>query len=247
MPFHTRQRQSTDKAGAAGSSAEPPARLRLRRPHPRLRLRTWRADHPAVARALGVAVTVLAGALVVVSLVMPNRPEALRIAEFTRLPVEALLGAAVLTVLPRRPRLVAAWTGGVVLGALTVLDLLDIGFRQYLGRGFDIVLDWPLFSDAYAYLEDTLGGAGALGALIAALILVLAMLTLTALAVVRLSHLIARHRDTTTRTVLVLSLVWMTCTALDLKVGGVPLASERAVTLAADRGKGVRETIRDER
>ncbi|MGW3492216.1 hypothetical protein [Streptomyces sp. NPDC001020] len=260
MSPNARQRPTTDKAGTAGSSAEPeptaenaesapgtapepPVRSRPGRP----RLRTWRAGHPAAAHALGAAVTVLAGVLVVVSLLMPNRPEALRIAEFTRLPVEALLGAAVLTVLPRRLRLVVAWAGGFVLGVLTVLDLLDIGFHQYLGRGFDILLDWPLFGDAYAYLKDTLGGTGALGALLAALALVLALLVLTALAVVRLGNLMARNRDITTRTVLVLSLVWMTCTALGLKVGGVPLASERAVTLLEDRRKGIQETIRDER
>ena len=226
---------------ATGAASAAPARLGLRR------LRAWRTRHPVAARALGVAVTVLAGVLVVGSLVMPNRPGDLRIAEFTRLPAEALLGAAVLTALPRRPRLVVAWLGGLVLGALTVLDVLDIGFYQYLGRGFDPVLDWPLFSDAYSYLQDTLGGTGALGALLAAVALVLALLVLTALAVVRLGNLMARHRDTATRTVLVLSLVWMTCTAFGLKASGVPLASERAVTSVMNRGKAIRETLRDER
>ncbi len=36
-------------------------------------------------------------------------------------------------------------------------------FYQYLGRGFNVILDWSLFADAYAYLKDTLGGTGALG------------------------------------------------------------------------------------
>ena len=29
--------------------------------------------------------------------------------------------------------------------------------KQYLGRGFNVVLDWSLFGDAESYLEDSLG------------------------------------------------------------------------------------------
>ncbi|MEU6093665.1 CDP-alcohol phosphatidyltransferase [Streptomyces sp. NPDC047079] len=210
-------------------------------------MRGWQDGHPVAARAIGVAVTVLAGLLVVVSFLLPNRPENFRITEFTRLPVEALIGTVVLTALPRRPRLITAWLGGLVLGALTVLNLLDVGFYQYLGRGFNVILDWPLFSDAYSYLQDTLGNTGALGVLLAALVIPLAVLGVSALAVVRLSNLMARHRPTTTRAVLVLSVVWMTCQALGLQAGGVPLAAERTVTMLQYRSDRIRETVRDER
>ncbi|MFF3910113.1 sulfatase-like hydrolase/transferase [Streptomyces sp. NPDC001848] len=194
-----------------------------------------------------MTVTVLAGVLVVASLVMPNRPASFQPAMFTRIPVEALIGAAVLTALPRRPRLVVAWLGGLALGVQTMLNVLDAGFYQYLGRDFNAILDWPLFSDAYSYLQDTLGGAGALGALVAALAIVALVLTVSALSVVRLSNVMARHRLTTTRTVLVLSMVWMTCTVLGLQYGGVPLAAERTVTMLQVRSDLIRQTIRDER
>jgi hypothetical protein len=222
-----------------------------KRPRPRLRLRlrwrTWRSDHPVAAQVLGICVTVLAGIIVVVSLVMPNTPEALQTDQFIRLPVEALIGAAALTVLPRRPRLAVAWLGGATLGVMTVLNVLDIGFNQYLGRGFNVILDWPLFSDAYSYLQDTLGGTGALGALIAVIVIVLAVLAFSALAVVRLSNVMARHRSTTTRTVLVLSLVWMTCTTLGLQHNGVPLAADTTVTMLKNREIAIRQSVRDER
>ncbi|MFD1657087.1 hypothetical protein ACFSL4_02270 [Streptomyces caeni] len=214
---------------------------------PRRRLRAWRARHPGVTRVLALAVTVLAGALVVVSLVLPNRAENLRLAYFARIPVEALMGAVVLTALPRRPRLVAAWLGGIALGVLTVLNLLDIGFNQYLGRGFNVMLDWPLFSDAESYLEDALGRAGALGVVVAAIAIVLVVLVLSALAVVRLSGVMVRNRATTARAVLVLSMVWMTCTALGLQNGGVPLASESTVRMVEHRTDLLRQTIRDDR
>ncbi|MEU6657259.1 CDP-alcohol phosphatidyltransferase [Streptomyces sp. NPDC046900] len=198
------------------------------------------------ARVLGGALTVLAGALVVASFLMPNKPD-FRPAVFTRIPVEALIGAVVLTALPRRPRLIVAWLGGIAIGVLTVLDVLDIGFYQYLGRGFNVILDWPLFSDAYAYLKDTLGGAGALAALVVAIALVLVVPAVSALAVVRVSNVMARHRTTTTRTVLVLSMVWMTCTALGLQVGGMQLASDHTITLLQYRADNLRATVRDER
>ncbi|MEW2469662.1 hypothetical protein AB0919_32390 [Streptomyces sp. NPDC046994] len=209
-------------------------------------MRNWRADHPVAARAIGITVTVLAGALVVASLLLPDKPY-VRPALFLSVPVEALIGAVVLTALPRRPRLVLAWLGGIVLGVLTLLNLLDIGFYQYLGRGFNIILDWSLFADAYAYLKDTLGGTGALGALAAVIALVLFIPAVSALSVVRVSNVMARHRAATTRTVLVLSLVWMTSTALGLQVGGTPLASDRTVTLLQARAENVRTTLRDER
>jgi hypothetical protein len=237
---------AADGAGGAGSEASSGA-APPKSPRPRPRWRTWRADHPGAARVLRVAVTLLAGALVVASLVLPNRPENIRLAAFARLPVEALIGAVVLTAVPRRPRLVLAWLGGLTLGVLTWLNLMDIGFVQYLGRGFNPILDWPLLADAYSYLQDTLGGSGALGVLAAAVAIVLGVLVLSALAVVRLAGVMARHRATTTRTVLVLSMVWMTCTALGLQFHGIPLAAETTVTMVQNRSEWLQNTIRDER
>ncbi|MCW7943612.1 hypothetical protein AAW14_16175 [Streptomyces hygroscopicus] len=177
---------------------------------------------------------------------MPNEPQFLQLSQFTRLPVEALIGAVVLTAMPRRPRLVVAGLGGLALGVLTLLNVLDIGFNQYLGRGFNVVFDWPLFSDAYSYLKDTLGGTGALGVLVAAIALVLVVLAISVLAVVRLSNVMARNRAATTRAVLVLSMVWMTCTSLSLQANGVPLASDRTLTMVQYRMKWMRESLRDE-
>ncbi|MBB4791625.1 alkaline phosphatase family protein [Streptomyces nodosus] len=227
--------------------AAAPATEQTATPRPRLsRLRDWGEAHPRAARVPGIAVTVLAGAFVVAALLLPSKPESLKFAAFTRLPMEALTFAVLLAVLPRRPRLTATWIGGITLGVLTLLNLLDIGFQEYLGRGFDVILDWPLFPDGYSYLEDTLGGTGAVGALVAVLVIAAALLLVPVLALVRLGGLMARHRATTTRTVLVLSLAWMICTALGLRIDGVPVAAERTVHTVQARNDSIRETLRDE-
>ncbi|MGW5093235.1 CDP-alcohol phosphatidyltransferase [Streptomyces nodosus] len=237
-----------DAASEARPAPEPdPADGQDAAPRPRLsRLRDWGEAHPRAARVPGIAVTVLAGAFVVAALLLPSKPESLKFAAFTRLPMEALTFAVLLAVLPRRPRLTATWIGGITLGVLTLLNLLDIGFQEYLGRGFDVILDWPLFPDGYSYLEDTLGGTGAVGVLVAVLVIAAALLLVPVLALVRLGGLMARHRATTTRTVLVLSLAWMICTALGLRIDGVPVAAERTVHTVQARSDSIHATLRDE-
>ena len=52
------------------------------------------------------------------------------------------------------------WRCGVVLGLLTVLKLLDMGFFVALDRPFDVVLDWAFFDDGVR-LPHRLGRPGA--------------------------------------------------------------------------------------
>ncbi|WP_234021052.1 sulfatase [Streptomyces sp. 142MFCol3.1] len=229
-----------DGEASDGSSAPVRSRRRLRRG------RGWRQKYPVAARILAWTLTFLAAALVLFALLMPSKVDNFRPAEFTRIPVEAIFGAAVLIVLPRTPRIVVAALAGLGLGALTVLNLLDIGFNEYLGRGFNVVLDWSLFGDAEAYLRDTMGGRGALAVVVAVVALVIAVLALTALAVVRLANLLARHTVTSTRTTLVLGTVWITCAALGVQVADVPIAADHTAAVVQDRAHRVRETLRDE-
>ena len=101
MPVFTRLRQQpdTDDTATEGASpeVEPEARVTLR-----ARLAGWRANHPAVVRGVRWTVTVLAAVLVLGALLLPNKESALHLRTFARIPVEALLGAAVALTLPRR-------------------------------------------------------------------------------------------------------------------------------------------------
>ncbi|MEU3856274.1 CDP-alcohol phosphatidyltransferase [Streptomyces sp. NPDC028722] len=177
---------------------------------------------------------------------MPDKVVGLGPAKFLRIPAEAVVGAAVLLALPRRPRVVLAAVSGVALGAMTVLNALDMGFNQYLGRGFNVILDWELFGDAESYLEDSLGRTTTLAAVAGVIVAVLLLLVLPALAMVRLSNLLARHTGAATRGTLVAGVVWITCSSLGLEVAGVPVAADRTATALKAQVRQVSATLRDE-
>ncbi|MEU9485824.1 sulfatase [Streptomyces decoyicus] len=207
----------------------------------------WRHRHPAAARAVAWTTTALAGALVLVTLLLPNDPARLTPAEFARIPVEGIAGAALLLLLPRTARRTAAVLAGAGLGLLTLLDLLDIGFAEVLGRGFNVVFDWALLGDGASFLQDSIGRAGTIGVEIAAVLLVLALLVLPALAVLRLSNLMARHGARATGTTLVLGTAWVVSSALGVQIAGAPVASRSTSDLVQARVDGVKATLKDER
>ncbi|MFJ3664962.1 CDP-alcohol phosphatidyltransferase [Streptomyces sp. NPDC090106] len=206
----------------------------------------WRAAHPKAVRIVGRTVTVLAAVLVLGALLMPNTLPALQPNRFTRIPAEAILGAAVALALPRMPRRVVAVLSGVALGTLTVLNLLDMGFVDYLGRGFNPVLDWELLDDAQAYVSDAMGPTVATAATVGVFVLVLLLLGLMALAMVRLSELLVAHRRTATRATLVSATVWVACSALGLQLFGMPVASDRTANAVTIQARRVMDTLRDE-
>ncbi|RRR72645.1 CDP-alcohol phosphatidyltransferase [Streptomyces sp. RP5T] len=207
---------------------------------------SWRGAHPTAVRNLRWALDALALLLVLGALLLPNKVPYLHPRAFVRIPAEAILGAAVTLALPRRPRLVVAVVSGVALGVMTVLNLLDMGFNDYLGRPFNAVLDWELLDDAQSYVADSMGGAVAVAAVVGVVVLVLLLLTVMTLATVRLSGLLVLDRRLATRGTLVAATVWVTCSALGLQVFGTPLASEHTAALATAQAKRVLYTVRDE-
>lgn len=193
------------------------------------------------------ATTVLAGLLVLFALIAPDRISQFGPAAFVRIPIEGLLGVVLVLVLPVRARRIGAMVVGVVLGLLTIVRLLDMGFLQVLDRRFDLVLDWVLFDDAFTFLTESFGRAGAIGALIVLALLVAAVPLLMALAVLRLSRVAARHRTVSARTVTVFGAVWVTCAVLGAQlVPGLPVAATSAASLAYDRTVQVRAGLRDQ-
>ncbi|MEV6394080.1 sulfatase [Streptomyces sp. NPDC051907] len=205
----------------------------------------WRGRRPVLARAVAHTTTGLAAVLVFFALLLPNHLTRLTPGAFVRIPVEAIFGAVLLLVLPPRARRAAAVLAGAGLGLLTILKFLDMGFYSVLNRPFDVILDWILFDDAEAFLRDSVGPAGALGAVVGVVLLVVALLVLMALAVVRLSRVAAEHSARTTRGALVLGTVWITCTALGLQIGGTPLASEVTARFVEARAEQVNASLKD--
>ncbi|MFE7074887.1 sulfatase [Streptomyces sp. NPDC057620] len=208
--------------------------------------RGWRAKYPGAARTVTYTITSLAALLVLFALLMPNDPDRFRPAVFLRLPVEAIFGAAVLMVLPKTLRLITAVLAGLSLGAMTVLNLLDLGFNEFLGRGFNVVLDWTLFNDARTYLEDSMGKTGAVAVVIAVIVLVVAIFALMALSVVRLGNLLARQSGRATRATLVAGTVWVACSALGVQFAGVQFAARSTAGAVQNRVDRVQATLKDE-
>ncbi|MEU0171103.1 sulfatase-like hydrolase/transferase [Streptomyces iakyrus] len=232
--------------GATAASGPAPEASRSSLGHRLTRLRTWRTRHPRTARALHLTTTALAAALVLGALLLPNTLPALKAVSFARIPAEAVIGAVVVLALPRRPRLVAAVLYGLGLTVLTTVNLLDMGFNEYLGRGFNAALDWDLLPDAQAYVEDTLGGGVATAAAVGAVVLVLLVAAVMVAATIRLATVLARHRVRATKGALVAGTVWVTCSALGLTLFGGPIASERGAGALRVHAQRTVESLRDE-
>ncbi|MFF8730952.1 sulfatase [Streptomyces sp. NPDC015171] len=199
------------------------------------------------AWCLAVGATVLAAALLLGALLLPDQLDLLTPGAFLRLPVEGLPLAALLLVPPARTRRACAVAGGSLIGLLALLKCVDMGFRSVLFRPFDPVLDWGLLGSAADYLRETSGRTGEVLATAGACALVLAVPALTALAALRLSTVLARHRPRAVRGTLVLTTVWLICLTLGLRTGGVPVAATVDADLVGERARQVRTSLTDAR
>ncbi|MFE9988691.1 sulfatase [Streptomyces sp. NPDC005381] len=228
-----------EEAGAVAGPPAPPA------PPARSGRGGWRVSHPRVARGVTVGTTVLAGVLVLFALVVPNRLDRLSVAAFLRIPAEGVLLAALLLALPPRPRRIVSYVVGALLGLLTVLKLVDMGFYSVLVRPFDLVLDWSLFGNAADWVRESFGRTGEVVALIAVVALVVALLVLMTLAVARLTDVMVRNRPVAGRTVLVLGTAWITCVTLGVQFTGVPVASQIDARIVQNRARQVQAGLHD--
>ncbi|MFG1606864.1 sulfatase [Actinoplanes sp. NPDC049265] len=206
---------------------------------------------PGCRRVVAGVFTALAGVLVFLALATPNNvsrlPEGSNTAEaFIRIPIEALIGIAVLLVLPGRVRKVAAVAGGVLLGLLTMVKVIDMGFYAALARPFNPVLDWVLVDDGLSFLGDSIGDTLAKVAAVGAALVLLGVPVLMAWAVLRTTRFAERHRAATERSVLALSAAWIVLALLGSHyVSTVFISSDAAVTLARDTIEKVPDGIRD--
>jgi hypothetical protein len=194
-----------------------------------------------------VGTTVLAGALLLFALLVPNRLERLGPEAFLRLPAEGILLAGLLLALPSRSRRLMAVVSGALLGLLTVLKFVDMGFYQVLARPFDLVLDWILLDDAAEFVRESFGRTGQVLAVVGVIVLIMAVLVLMTLAMVRVTNLMVRHRTVAARTALVLGTAWITSMTLSIQLTSVPLATKGNADLLNNRVEQVRAGLRDGR
>lgn len=193
-------------------------------------------------------VTVLACLLVWFALVAPNELGRLTPGPFVRIPLEALLFVGAVLLLPPRAGRIAAVAVGVALGLLAIVKVLDMGFTAALGRPFNPVTDWSYLGSAMDLLNDSIGRPSAIGVLVTAGILGVALLIFMPLSVLRLTRLVDRRRATSIRAVTTLGVVWILCAVFGVEiVTGAPIASTSAVGLAYDQVSQVRADLQDQR
>jgi hypothetical protein len=217
-------------------SDEPPADEAPAQP-----VRRWR-------RVVAWTVTTLACLLVFLALVAPVELSQFSPWVFVRIPVEALVGTVLLVVLPPTARGIVAAVLGVLLGLLTVLKLLDIGFYTTLSQPFDLVFGWSYLGPGVNWLYSALGDVGAVAAIVGVVALVLVLVVVMTLAVLRLSRLAAGRRTVATRIVAVLGAVWIVCAAIGPQfASGQPFASRSTAVLAFDNVRQVGADVVDSR
>jgi hypothetical protein len=208
-------------------------------------------DRRAPPRRTGVlvgraATTVLASLLVWFALTAPNDLAGLSLAPFVRLPAEALLVAALLLVLRTRARRFVGVLVGLVLGALSIVKVLDMGFRSVFRRSFDPVTDWTYVGSARDLLSDSIGPLAAVVVLACAGAVMVGVLVAMPRSVLRLSGLVDRHRANSVRVVAGFTLAWIGCAATGAElVSGTRVASASAATLASDHWHQARAALRD--
>ena len=199
-------------------------------------------------RVAGGILTFLAAVLVLFALLAPNQPTLFTADAFLRVPVEAVLLVALFLVLPERPRRWVALILGVLLGLLTVVKMLDVGFWTFLNRQFDLVADWGLLDDGLAVVKDSLGKAGEIGALIVVALLVVGALVLTGLAMRRLAGVVGRHRKVATGAGAAAAAAWIALFALGAQLTpGLPVAAKSETDFVHDRALLVRQGFRDQK
>jgi len=193
-----------------------------------------------------VTTTVLACLLVWFALVGPDQVRRLTPAAFVRVPVEGLVLLALLMFLPARPRRIVAWVVGVLLGVLTIVKIIDMGFYEVLNRPFDPFTDWGYLGSAQGLLELAIGHTDAILFMIAAIALGVAVLVFVPLAVRRLVRLAGGHRIWSLRSVAALGVVWVLCAVFGAQiVSGSPVASTSVAGLAYSQALQVGDGLRD--
>jgi hypothetical protein len=208
--------------------------------------RRWRS-------VLGAVPTLMAAVFLYLALVVPDAVAKIKAGywvpgAFLGVPIEGILGAAVLIALSPRRRRPVALLLGLGLGFVAVLKIVNMGFRTVLGRRFNPVLDWPLFGDGYNALSETDGKTAANAAVAGAIVLAVVVMVVATLAVLRLARVTVRFADPARRVLVGLSAVW-----LALALSGValfpdaPVASSTAAKLLKATVLQVPAALRDQR
>ena len=190
--------------------------------------------------------TILAVALVWAALVAPDQPSAVTAAAFVRVPLEGLVLIALAVVLPVRPRRILAGLVGPVLGLVVILKMLDIAFITFVARPFDPVGDLGNLGTGVETMRSAVGGTRANLIIVGGLVLAVALLVLTTLALLRLTRIAAGHRRWSLRAVGALGALWLLFSLSGAQLlSHTSIASTSTASFVVDEVHTVQADIRD--
>ncbi len=188
----------------------------------------------------------VAGVLLVGLVLLPDRLSRTDLGSFAAVPIEPVLGGVLLVVLPAAARRAAAVVLGGLLGVLTVLKIIDVGFYGALARPFDLVLDWTLLPGVWTLLESSLGSTAAALVLAGAVALLVGVVAASVWATLRLTALLGRHREAGTRTLAALGALWLLCAATGVRaIPPYPVASASSTTKILGEVRAIRDGLAD--
>jgi hypothetical protein len=197
-------------------------------------------------RTVAWVITTLACLLVFLALVAPNELSQLTPWAFLRIPIEALVGAALVLVLPPTPKRIVAAVLGALLGLLTILKLLDMGFYLTLSMPFDPVFGWSYLGPSVNFLYGALGNVGAVATIVGVVLAAAGLVVLMTLSAMRLSRIVALRPTAATRVIAVLGVIWIVLAFTGTYVAtGQPIAARSTAVLGYDSGREVGEDIQD--
>ena len=197
-------------------------------------------------RRIATGLTVLAVLVVWAALVAPDQLNRLDASSFLRLPLEGLAVIALALVLPPRARRMLACIAGPVLGLLVIVKVLDMGFFETFDRPFDPIADGSYTGIGIETLRDSIGRTDANLLVAGAVVLGVAVLAATTLALLRLTRVVAGHRRWSLPAVTSLGVVWALCWVFGAQVvSGAPIASTSAASLVVREVRLVRAGLDD--
>jgi hypothetical protein len=197
-------------------------------------------DPPSTRPVAAHLMTTAACLLVLFALLAPNEFSRLSPGTFVSVPLEALLGAAFLILMPTKARPVVATLVGLVLGLWAIMKLLDMGFFAILARPFDPLLDWTLLEDGMRFLAGAVGPFQAIGCLAAAVVFGTVVVISMTRAVQRMAGLVVRKHVLASRAVVVLAAFWLSCALLGTEiVPGVSVAAASSAVYLQHRSRPV--------
>jgi hypothetical protein len=177
-----------------------------------------------------------AAALVVLAaLVVPREPAGL-----LRIPVEGLLGVVLVLLLPGRAVRPVATAGGIGLGLVAVVGILDAGFRAVLNRPFDPLLDATSVGAGVEFVAGSAGPVAAVAACVGAVLVAVGVLLAVTFSARHLAGVVRGYRRPVSRVVAVLVPVWVVAALV-----GAPVASAGAALLVRDHAVQVRDGLAD--